>query len=95
MATFARPRFCAKGHSLMSKKRRQVTMSVTTGVKLRRISCDQARPYPPDGQARDLEAGTNPGANTGKLIRPSTSCHHGPGTSLGLASLPAAQRPSG
>ena len=42
MATFARPRFCAKGHSLMSKKRRQVTTSVTTGVKLRRISCDQA-----------------------------------------------------
>ena len=60
MATFARPRFCAKGHSLMSKKPRQVTTSVTTGngpapvrVKLRRISCDHARAYPPDGQARD------------------------------------------
>ena len=60
VAAFAGPRLREKGHRLMSKKPRQVTTSVTAGnrpaparVKLRRISCNQARPYPPDGQARE------------------------------------------
>jgi hypothetical protein len=44
----------------MSGKRRQSTTSVTDGnklapvrVRLRRINCDYARPYPPDGQTRE------------------------------------------
>ena len=60
MAAFARPGFCEKGHRIMSKKPRQATTSVTADnvpapvrVRLRRISCDYARPYPPDGQARE------------------------------------------
>jgi hypothetical protein len=44
----------------MSKKFRGPTTSIVTGkvpapvrVKLKRVNCDQAIPYPPDGQARE------------------------------------------
>jgi hypothetical protein len=44
----------------MSKKPRRATTATTAGnvptpvrVRLRRINCDYARPYPPDGQARE------------------------------------------
>jgi putative ABC transport system substrate-binding protein len=60
MASFAGPSFCAKGSGVMSKKPRRATTATTAGnvpapvkVRLRRITCDYARPYPPDGQARE------------------------------------------
>ena len=60
MAAFARPVFCAKGRWLMNKKPKQATTLVTAGsvtapvrVRLERINCDYARPYPPDGQGRE------------------------------------------
>ena len=60
MATFARLGFCAKGHRIMSKNPRRATTAVTAGnvpapvrVRLKRINCDHARPYPPDGQSRE------------------------------------------
>jgi Helix-turn-helix domain of resolvase len=54
----ARLGFCAKGHGLMSKNPRQATRATTAGnmpaqvrVRLKRINCQEAEPYPPDGQA--------------------------------------------
>ena len=58
MATLARLVFCAKGHRLMS--RNPATTAATAGnvpsqvrVRLKRINCQEAEPYPPDGQARE------------------------------------------
>jgi hypothetical protein len=50
--------FRAKGPGLMSRKPSRVVTPATSGnvpvtVRLRRISSDYARPYPPDGQARE------------------------------------------
>ena len=60
MAAFAGPSWCAKGPGLMSKKSSRTVTPATAGnvpgpvrVRLKRINCDYARPYPPDGQARD------------------------------------------
>jgi hypothetical protein len=58
MATFAGTNIRAKGPGLMSKKPRRVVTQTTVGkvpvkVGLRRINSDYARPYPPDGQARE------------------------------------------
>jgi hypothetical protein len=68
VASFAGPGFCSLGTGFMSGKRTQPTISVTEGnkplpvrrnkpppvrVRLRRIHCDYARPYPPDGQTRE------------------------------------------
>jgi hypothetical protein len=58
VVTLARPCFCTEEHRLMRQKIMQVTTSATAGhkpaavrVRLKRMSCVQARPYPPDGQA--------------------------------------------
>jgi hypothetical protein len=60
VASFAGPGFCAAGTGFMSGKRNQPRTSITQGnkppavrVRLRRINCDYARPYPPDGQTRE------------------------------------------
>ena len=60
MAAFAGPSFCAKGCGVMSKKPRRAVTPATAGnvpapvrVRLQRINSDYARPYPPDGQARE------------------------------------------
>jgi len=60
VATLARIGFCAKGHRLMSKNPRRATTAATAGnvpaqvtVRLRRLSCNEAESYPPDGQARE------------------------------------------
>src|SRR5262249_31604846 len=58
MASFACQEFCKEGDMVMSKKLTQITTSVVAGnrpapvrVRLRRINCNYAQPYPPDGQA--------------------------------------------
>jgi hypothetical protein len=58
VATFARLGFFAKGHRLMSKNPRRTATAVTASnvpapvrVWLKRINCNEARAYPPDGQA--------------------------------------------
>ena len=60
MVAFAGPSFCAKGPGLMSKKPKRAATPATAGnvpapvsVRLGRISSEHARPYPPDGQARE------------------------------------------
>ena len=60
MVAVAGPRFCAEGPELMSIKPKRAATPVTAGnvpapvsVRLRRINSDHARPYPPDGQARE------------------------------------------
>jgi hypothetical protein len=60
MASFAGPSFCAEGPGLMSKKPKRAATPATAGnvpapvsVRLRRINSEHARPYPPDGQARE------------------------------------------
>ena len=60
MAAFAGPSFCEKGPRLMSKKPSRTVTPATAGnvpapvrVRLKRINSDYARPYPPDGQARE------------------------------------------
>jgi hypothetical protein len=60
MAAVAGPSFCAEGPELMSKKPKRAGTSVTAvnvpapvSVRLRRINSEHARPYPPDGQARE------------------------------------------
>ena len=57
VVTLARPGFRTKGDRLMSRK---TNPAVTSGsvfapvrVKLKRMGPDYARPYPPDGQARE------------------------------------------
>jgi len=58
MASFACQEFCKELDMVMSKKLTQITTSVVAGnrpapvrVRLRRINCNYAQPYPPDGQA--------------------------------------------
>jgi hypothetical protein len=56
VVALARLGFCAKGHRLMS--RNPATTAATAGnvparVRLKRINCQEAEPYPPDGQARE------------------------------------------
>ena len=58
MAALARPSLREKGRSLMSKRPRPASTSVAANakpapvrVRLKRINCDYARPYPPEGQA--------------------------------------------
>ena len=60
MAAIARPGVCENRHRPMNKKFRRPTPSIVTGkvpapvrVKLQRVNCDHAIPYPPDGQARE------------------------------------------
>ena len=57
MAAIARPGFCENRNRPMSKKLSTAAASVGSGkgpapvrVKLKRLNCDQAIPYPPDGQ---------------------------------------------
>ena len=70
MAAIARPGVCENRDGPMSKKFRGPTTSIVTGkvpapvrVKLKRVNCEQAIPYPPDGQARECRIG--PGAPRG------------------------------
>ena len=60
MVAFARSGLREKGHRLMSKKLKQAAKPITASqrpapvrVRLKRINCDYAIPYPPDGQARE------------------------------------------
>jgi hypothetical protein len=60
VAAIARPGLWEKGRGPMSKKPRLHTTSGETGkviapvrVKLKRVNCEQATPYPPDGQAHE------------------------------------------
>jgi hypothetical protein len=62
MASFACPCICREGDLVMSRKLTQIitTTPVVAAdrtapvkVRLRRINCNYARPYPPDGQAFD------------------------------------------
>ena len=60
MAAIARPKLREKGGRPMSKKLSPAAPSVASGkmpapvkVKLKRVNCDQAIPYPPDGQTRE------------------------------------------
>ena len=61
MAAIARPKLREKGGRPMSKKlSAAAALSVASGkvpapvrVRLKRVNCDQAIPYPPDGQTRE------------------------------------------
>src|SRR5262245_5127933 len=60
MVAVARPGLCKSGDRPMSKKLRGPATAVVAGnvpapvrVRLKRVSCDHAVPYPPDGQARE------------------------------------------
>jgi hypothetical protein len=60
MAAVARPGLCKSGNRPMSKKLRGPTTAIVAGnvpasvrVGLKRVTCDRAIPYPPDGQARE------------------------------------------
>jgi hypothetical protein len=59
VAAFARSGFRENGHRRMSKKAGHAATSVAAErsapvrVRLKRITCNYARPYPPDGQARE------------------------------------------
>ena len=60
MAAIARPSVCENRNRPMSKKLSAAAASVASGkvpapvrVRLKRVNCDQAIPYPPDGQARE------------------------------------------
>ncbi len=58
MAAFARQGLREIGHRLMTKKLSHATMPaderpVPVKLRLKRYNCDYARPYPPDGQARE------------------------------------------
>jgi hypothetical protein len=59
MAAIARPKLRENGGRPMSQKLSPAAPSVASGkvpapvkVKLKRVNCDQAIPYPPDGQTR-------------------------------------------
>src|SRR5262245_2008473 len=60
MAGLAGPGLCENERQLMSQKSRESITAVETRktpppvkVRLKRVSCDHAIPYPPDGQARE------------------------------------------
>ncbi len=60
MAAIARPKLRENGGRPMSRKLRAAAASVASGnvpvpvkVKLKRVNCEQAIPYPPDGQTRE------------------------------------------
>ena len=65
MAAIARSGLCKSGNRPMSKKLRGPATAVVAGnvpvagmpapvrLRLKRVSCDHAIPYPPDGQARE------------------------------------------
>jgi hypothetical protein len=60
MAAVARPGFRKSGNQPMSKELRGSATAVVAGnvpapvrVRLKRVNCDHAIPYPPDGQARE------------------------------------------
>ena len=60
MAAVAGPGLCQNGDRPMSKTPRPPSITPGTGkvpapvrVKLKRVSCNHAIPYPPDGQARE------------------------------------------
>ncbi len=60
MAAIARPKLRENGRRPMSRKLSAAAPSVASGkvpapvkVKLKRVNCDQAIPYPPDGQTRE------------------------------------------
>jgi hypothetical protein len=60
MAAIARPKLRKNGGRPMSRKLSAAAPSVASGkvpapvkVKLKRLNCDQAIPYPPDGQSRE------------------------------------------
>src|SRR4051812_14682559 len=58
MAAWARLGFSGKGHTIMNRARTAVvTVARASGtapvrVRLKRLNCEDARAYPPDGQAR-------------------------------------------
>ena len=60
MAAIARPDVCENRNRPMNKKLSTPAASVAAGkapapvrVRLKRVNCDQAIPYPPDGQSRE------------------------------------------
>src|SRR3954465_14119858 len=60
MAAIARPGICENRNRPMNKKLSTPAASVAAGkvptpvrVRLKRVNCDQAIPYPPDGQTRE------------------------------------------
>src|SRR5436190_16187893 len=58
MAAISGPGLCKNGDRPMSKKLRAPATSVVSGsvpvrVRLKRVNCNHAIPYPPDGQARE------------------------------------------
>ena len=60
MAAVARPDVCENRNPPMSQKPSTPAVSVAAGkvpapvrVRLKRVDCNQAIPYPPDGQARE------------------------------------------
>jgi hypothetical protein len=60
MAAVAGPGLCENGDQSMSKRLGGSTTAIEMGkrpapvrVRLRRVNCDHALPYPPDGQARE------------------------------------------
>ena len=60
MAAIAGPGICENRDRPMSKKLTAAAPSVASGkvpapvrVRLKRVNCDQAIPYPPDGQTRE------------------------------------------
>jgi hypothetical protein len=60
MAAIARPKLRENGGRPMNMKLSTPAASVVSGkvpapvrVRLKRVNCDQAIPYPPDGQARE------------------------------------------
>ena len=60
MAAIARPKLRENGGRPMSKKLTPTAPSVASGkvpapvrVRLKRVNCNEAIPYPPDGQARE------------------------------------------
>jgi hypothetical protein len=60
MAAIARPKLRENGGRPMSRKLSAAARSVAAGkvpapvrVRLKRVNCDQAIPYPPDGQSRE------------------------------------------
>jgi hypothetical protein len=73
VVALARLGFCAKGHRLMS--RNPATTAATAGnvparVRLKRINCQEAEPYPPDGQAREWRQRLKNAFGTTVLLAP-------------------------